>query len=181
MKERRNTLGALPVATSLDETRYEVLEAPFGEILIVGSPLALEEVRFPVKGRTHRRDPLWRRGGAVVTEARRQLAEYFRGKRRDFDLPLAPRGTPFEMRVWAALRKVRYGATVSYGDLARRIGKPSAARAVGAAMGRNPLPIVIPCHRVIGADGSLTGFGGGLTIKEALLALEGRGAPASPR
>jgi methylated-DNA-[protein]-cysteine S-methyltransferase len=102
-----------------------------------------------------------------------QLAEYFAGKRRVFSLPLAPRGTPFQRSVWQALRQIPYGETVSYGELARRLGSTSGARAVGLANGANPLPIIVPCHRVIGADGSLTGFGGGLTIKRALLALEG--------
>src|SRR5690606_5230010 len=116
----------------------------------------------------------WLEGSnAVLVEARRQLEEYFAGKRRDFDLPLSPRGTDFQRSVWTTLAAIPYGRTWSYLDLARRIGKPSATRAVGAANGRNPLPIVLPCHRVIGADGSLTGFGGGLPTKAFLLRLEG--------
>jgi len=101
------------------------------------------------------------------------LAEYFQGRRKVFDLPLAPEGTPFQLRVWNALREIHYGKTISYGELAARIGQPSASRAVGLANGSNPLPIVIPCHRVIGSNGKLTGYGGGLPIKERLLALEG--------
>ena len=104
-----------------------------------------------------------------------QLEEYFAGRRRQFDLPLAPAGTPFQQRVWRALLDVPYGETISYGELASRIGQPTASRAVGLANGSNPLPIVIPCHRVIGASGKLTGYGGGLPIKQQLLALE-RGA-----
>ena len=102
----------------------------------------------------------------------RQLNAYFARELEDFDLPLAPPGTAFQLEVWAALRAIPYGETVTYGELARRIGRPRASRAVGAANGANPLPIVVPCHRVVGADGSLTGFGGGLPIKSALLALE---------
>ena len=117
------------------------------------------------------RDP-----SAALGEARRQLTEYFAGARRAFDLPLAASGTPFQRRVWEALRRIPYGETISYGELARRIGKPTASRAVGAANGRNPIAIVVPCHRVIGADGTLIGYGGGLPVKEALLALERRAA-----
>jgi methylated-DNA-[protein]-cysteine S-methyltransferase len=108
----------------------------------------------------------------VFSEAIAQLEEYFAGERRDFSLPLPLEGTPFQTTVWSALRTIPYGATVSYGELARRIGRPSASRAVGAANGANPLPIILPCHRVIGADRSLTGFGGGLETKRFLLAFE---------
>jgi methylated-DNA-[protein]-cysteine S-methyltransferase len=107
-----------------------------------------------------------------VAEAVRQLSEYFAGERKEFDFPLAPEGTEFQRAVWKRLQEIPYGQTISYGELARRVGNPKASRAVGAANGKNPIPIVIPCHRVIGADGKLTGFGGGLPIKEALLAIE---------
>lgn len=103
----------------------------------------------------------------------RQLIEYFAGKRRRFDLPLKPGGTAFQQKVWTALTTIPYGTTITYRDLARRIGNPAAVRAVGRANATNPIPIIIPCHRVIGADGSLTGFGGGLPLKEVLLRLEG--------
>ena len=109
----------------------------------------------------------------ILDEAQRQLTEYFSGRRREFDLPLAPAGTEFQRAVWTALRAIPYGETISYGELARRLGRPRAARAVGTANGRNPIPIVIPCHRVVGADGSLVGYGGGLDIKRRLLELEG--------
>jgi methylated-DNA-[protein]-cysteine S-methyltransferase len=107
-----------------------------------------------------------------LDEARRQLEAYFAGELRDFDLPLAPEGSEFQLRVWEQLRAIPYGETISYGELARRVGDPAAARAVGLANGRNPLPVIVPCHRVIGADGSLTGFGGGLERKRRLLELE---------
>ncbi len=110
-----------------------------------------------------------------------QLREYFLGKRRIFDLPLEPAGTPFERQVWTALLAVPYGATTSYGAIATGLGLVNGARAVGRANGANPIPIVIPCHRVIGSDGSLTGYGGGLPLKRALLELEGAIPPEEPR
>ncbi len=117
---------------------------------------------------------------APFAEAKRQLAEYFAGARTEFDLPLAPEGTEFQRRVWEELTRIPYGQTISYGELARRIGQPGSARAVGLANGRNPISIVVPCHRVIGANGSLVGYGGGLPRKKALLAHEAaRAAQAS--
>ena len=110
---------------------------------------------------------------AAAEEAARQLGEYFRRERRDFDLPLAPRGTPFQLRVWQELQAIPYGATVSYAELAARVGSPGAYRAVGRANGTNPIPVVIPCHRVINVGGALGGYGGGLPVKRALLELEG--------
>ena len=118
--------------------------------------------------------PAWVRDEHRLRPAALQLAEYFAGERTRFDLPLAPRGTPFQRTVWAALLAIPYGETMSYGELARAIGKPTASRAVGAANGRNPLSIVIPCHRVIGADGSMTGYGGEISRKRVLLDLEAR-------
>ena len=109
---------------------------------------------------------------APLDEARRQLEAYFAGELREFDLPLAPAGSEFQLGVWRELAKIPYGETISYGELAKRVGDPTKARAVGAANGRNPLPVIVPCHRVIGADGSLTGFGGGLDRKRRLLELE---------
>jgi len=103
---------------------------------------------------------------------KRQLEEYFAGERTIFDIPLAPEGAPFEREVWRALEEIPYGETVSYGEIARRVGQPTAARAVGTANGRNPIAVIVPCHRVIGADGSLTGYGGGLERKRLLLELE---------
>jgi methylated-DNA-[protein]-cysteine S-methyltransferase len=114
---------------------------------------------------------------ARTTELRRQLAEYFAGERREFALRLAPEGTPFERSVWDELLAIPFGETRSYGEIAQAIGRPGAARAVGRANGANPIPIVVPCHRVIGANGSLTGFGGGLAAKSHLLELEGLRLP----
>ncbi len=124
-------------------------------------------------------DSRWQRARGELDTAVRQLSEYFAGTRRVFELPLEPRGSSFQRRVWAQLERIPYGETTSYGALAQQLGAPRALRAVGAAHGANPLPIVIPCHRVIGANGSLTGFGGGLPIKRALLALEA--SARSPR
>jgi methylated-DNA-[protein]-cysteine S-methyltransferase len=112
----------------------------------------------------------------VLHKCARQLTEYFSRRRTEFQLPLAPHGTDFQLRVWKALEQIPYGETRSYSEIARIIGAPDAVRAVGAANGRNPLPIVVPCHRVIGANGSLTGFGGGLPLKKLLLELESRNA-----
>ena len=116
--------------------------------------------------------PEYRDETPPLGEARRQIEAYFAGELREFDLPLAPQGSGFQLRVWEELRAIPYGETISYGELAQRVGDPGAARAVGLANGRNPLPVIVPCHRVIGADGSLTGFGGGLDRKRALLELE---------
>ncbi|HSF42069.1 MAG TPA: methylated-DNA--[protein]-cysteine S-methyltransferase [Thermoanaerobaculia bacterium] len=114
-----------------------------------------------------------------TAEVRRQLEEYFAGERQTFDLALSPKGTDFERSVWSELSRIPYGATRSYAEIARAIGRPGAARAVGRANGANPIPIVVPCHRVIGADGSLTGFGGGLEVKSLLLEIEGAALPFS--
>jgi methylated-DNA-[protein]-cysteine S-methyltransferase len=121
------------------------------------------------------RRPGWERHDRAFDDVATQLTEYFDGGRRVFELPLAPQGTPFQLRVWNALLDIPYGETISYGELATRIGDRSASRAVGLANGSNPLPIVIPCHRVIGSNGKLTGYGGGLAVKQQLLTLE-RGA-----
>jgi methylated-DNA-[protein]-cysteine S-methyltransferase len=150
------------------------IQSPIGRLLLASDGEALCLVEFERPRHPFRRDGAWQqREDAVLRETRRQLEEYFDGRRRSFDLPLAPRGTAFQQRVWMALRGIPYGETTSYAQLARGLGMPTATRAVGAANGRNPLPIVVPCHRVIGADGSLTGFGGGLPTKEFLLTLEG--------
>jgi len=149
------------------------MDSPVGPLLLAADDDALHLIEFDSPRHPFTRGSDWREGdNAVLRDTRRQLGEYFAGTRRDFDLPLAPRGTEFQRDVWLALRRIPYGETISYAQLATRIGKPSAMRAVGAANGRNPLPIVVPCHRVIGADGSLTGFGGGLPTKQFLLSLE---------
>jgi methylated-DNA-[protein]-cysteine S-methyltransferase len=126
-------------------------------------------------------NPEWRSADEPFADVRRQLCEYFDGERDAFDLPLEMSGTPFQRRVWQALQQIPYGETTTYGELARRMGRPAASRAVGLANGRNPIAVIVPCHRVIGSDGSLTGYGGGLERKRLLLDLEaGRGAPATP-
>jgi len=153
-----------------------VIDTPIGPLLLVGGADGLREIRFHASetDADSAGSPSTNGGGAeVVAETARQLRAYFAGTLREFDLALAPAGTEFQLAVWQALRDIPYGRTESYGELARRIGRPTAVRAVGAANGANPLPIVVPCHRVIGGDGSLTGYGGGLPIKQALLELEG--------
>jgi len=154
---------------------YRYLDTPIGRLLLARDDAGLREICFegPAEAGPH----VPARVGAgpddnLFEDVVAQLMEYFAGTRRQFELPLAPAGTPFQQRVWAALLDIPYGQTISYGELAARIGQKSASRAVGLANGSNPLPIVIPCHRVIGANGKLTGYGGGLPIKERLLALE---------
>ena len=158
--------------TTVDLLYWHEFDSPVGRLLLAGDGTSLIQVCFQSGPRPLQPHAGWVADPAPFRAAMAQLAEYFTGKRRRFDLPLAPRGTEFQRRVWRALTEIPYGKTVSYGELARRIEKPSAARAVGLANGANPLPIIVPCHRVIGADGSLTGFGGGLPIKRKLLALE---------
>lgn len=151
---------------------YCYLETPIGELLLAGENDELCMIGFPEGSMRREPESDWIYNEKPLAEARRQLRDYFEGKRKEFDLPLRLSGTEFQVSVLEALQKVPYGATVSYGDIAQRIGRPRAVRAVGAANGRNPIPIVIPCHRVIGSSGDLTGFGGGLDTKEALLRLE---------
>ena len=153
-------------------TFYTETDSPVGPLMLAGTTDALAVISFE-RGRRVPRRPEWERRAAPFREALGQLRAYFKGTLRDFDLPLAPEGTAFELKVWKALLKIPYGRTISYGELARRIGNPNASRAVGLANGRNPLPIVIPCHRVIGSNGKLTGYGGGLDTKRWLLTLEG--------
>jgi len=156
---------------------YHAFDTPIGSLRLVGDENSIDRIDLP-NWAVEPPDPAWTpsadRLPAALAEAKRQLEEYFAGERQDFDLPLSPQGTAFQRRVWAELRRIPFGETISYGELAARIGKPSASRAVGAANGRNPLPVVVPCHRVIGSDGRLTGFGGGLPTKQALLDLERR-------
>lgn len=159
---------------------YCYLDSPIGTLLIAGDGDAIRRIEFPRNGKPGRPEAHWTESTrGPIAQAVRQLCEYFAGRRTSFDLPLAPEGTPFQRSVWRRLQDIPYGETISYGELARRVGNPKASRAVGAANGKNPLPIVIPCHRVIGSNGTLTGFGGGLPTKEALLALEAKAAVAS--
>lgn len=155
-------------------TSYTEIESPVGRLLLVADEAGLRRIFFMKGRRAVKRDPAWRKDHARFDDTIRQLQSYFTGALERFSLTLAPEGTPFQLDVWRRLCDIPYGETISYGELARRIGKPNASRAVGLANGTNPLPIVIPCHRVIGSNGKLTGYGGGLPIKEKLLALERR-------
>ena len=151
------------------------IDTPVGSLTLVAGDAGLAAVLW--ENDDPDRVPLGRllrnAGHPVIEAASAQLREYFNGRRRSFDLPLDPAGTPFQKQVWHALRTIHYGQTRSYAQIARQIGRPSAARAVGAANGRNPLSIIVPCHRVIGSSGKLTGFAGGLKVKAQLLTLEG--------
>jgi methylated-DNA-[protein]-cysteine S-methyltransferase len=150
-------------------TLYDIVGSPIGELLLVGDGESLTGLDFgPADVR-----PGWRREPGAFADASDQLGAYFAGDLRTFDLPLAPTGTRFQRQVWDALTAIPYGETTSYGELAESIGRPGSARAVGAANGRNPIAIVVPCHRVIGADRTLTGYAGGLDAKLTLLTLEG--------
>jgi methylated-DNA-[protein]-cysteine S-methyltransferase len=169
----RDELSCLRVQ-EMSATFYTQIESPVGPLLLVADDAGLHEILF-VNGR-HPAQPesSWIEDPAPLTETIRQLQAYFAGDLETFNLQLAPEGTPFQLEVWRRLCDIPYGETISYGELAGRIGNPKASRAVGLANGSNPIPIVIPCHRVIGSNGKLTGYGGGLPIKEKLLALEKR-------
>ena len=151
---------------------YTYTSSPLGELLLAAGGNALEVIGFPGGRGKVRAKPEWEYQGDRFAEAERQLRAYFDGELQTFKLPLKPSGTPFQLQVLQALKTIPYGETRTYGDIAAEIGRPDSARVLGAAGGRNPLPIVIPCHRVTGADGSLTGFGGGLPAKQFLLELE---------
>ena len=159
-------------------TVYSLLDTPIGELLLTGDGSSVTGIWMQSHRSEWRRTKALARDDRALAGARKQLTEYFAGERMEFDLPLAPEGTGFQRKVWNALCEIPYGVTISYGELARRIGQPTAARAVGLANGSNPLPIVVPCHRVIGADGSLTGFGGGIERKRWLLTHEKRHSKA---
>lgn len=150
---------------------YKTIASPVGPLTLAASDKGLQAVEFK-SGRRNDDHP-------ILKKVARQLAEYFAGSRRDFDIPLDPKGTPFQLKAWRALSKIPYGATISYGEQARRIGDVKKARPIGQANGRNPISIIVPCHRVIGSSGKLTGYGGGLSHKRFLLDLERR--HANPR
>jgi methylated-DNA-[protein]-cysteine S-methyltransferase len=151
---------------------YTTTDSPIGELLLAGDGQALHHLSMQHGRRPLKLDPSWQRDDAAFESVIAQLSEYFDGERRAFDLELNMTGNPFELRVWEELERIPYGETTSYGDIAKRIGSPDAARAVGLANGRNPVAVIVPCHRVIGANGSLTGYGGGLERKRLLLDLE---------
>ena len=158
-------------------TTYHDLDTPIGTLRLVGDEDSVDRIDLPNRA-VEAPNPAWVASNgalpAALAEAKRQIEEYFVGARQEFDLPLALEGTEFQRRVWAELRRIPFGETISYGELAARIGKPTASRAVGAANRCNPASVVVPCHRVIGADGKLVGYGGGLGTKQALLDLERR-------
>lgn len=156
---------------------YDHLDSPLGRLLLVADEQGLRCIDFPGAEQDSRIQPGWRRGRRLLERAIAQLQGYFAGERQAFDLALAADGTPFRHKVWDELGRIPYAETISYGELARRIHQPSASRAVGLANGANPIPIIVPCHRVIGSDGRLTGYSGGLSIKQWLLAHERRHAP----
>jgi methylated-DNA-[protein]-cysteine S-methyltransferase len=156
----------------MNAMRYTRVDSPIGELLLVGEGRALHGLHMLDGPRPPRIAAGWERHDEYFAPVRRELDEYFAGSRTAFGVPLTVAGAPFDQLVWQQLRRIPYGETISYGELARRIGHPSAARAVGMANGRNPISVIVPCHRVIGADGSLTGYGGGLERKRFLLELE---------
>jgi methylated-DNA-[protein]-cysteine S-methyltransferase len=156
---------------------YDHIDSPIGSLLLVSDGAGLVEVGLPHGGAAPPPPSDGERSTSRLHVAARQFDEYFAGKRLQFDLPLHPSGTPFQLEVWGALLAIPYGETVSYADIARRIRRPRAVRAVGAANGANPLSIIVPCHRVIGSHGDLTGYGGGLPAKRWLLAHERKYAP----
>ncbi|MEP7020272.1 MAG: methylated-DNA--[protein]-cysteine S-methyltransferase [Pseudonocardiales bacterium] len=151
---------------------YTYIDSPIGPLLAVRDEVGLTGLYLPNARHPVSVAPDWERDDDAFDDVRAQLDEYFAGRRRDFDLPLHMIGTAFQQRVWTALLDIPYGETTSYGKTAAAIGAPTASRAVGLANGQNPIPIIVPCHRVVGANGSLTGYGGGLEAKRWLLALE---------
>jgi methylated-DNA-[protein]-cysteine S-methyltransferase len=159
----------------IDALLYTRVDSPIGELMLVGDGRSLRGLYMQSGPRPTPVRPEWTESAAPFAGVTAQLAEYFEGRRTSFDVALTLAGSPFERRVWALLQEIPYGETASYGELARRVGQPQAARAVGVANGRNPVAVIVPCHRVIGADGSLTGYGGGLERKQLLLDLEANG------
>jgi methylated-DNA-[protein]-cysteine S-methyltransferase len=152
---------------------YRYYDSSVGTLLLVGQNEILEELHFPAPGNNHEVRKDWQYDATAFSKVTLQLGQYFAGQRTRFDLELQAKGTPFQRRVWQELAAIPFGSTASYGEIAKRIGQPKACRAVGMANGRNPIPIIIPCHRVIGKNGTLTGFSSGLSLKRQLLALEG--------
>lgn len=158
-------------------TTYAIVPSDLGDLLITAGDRGLTRVAFPDASGVHDIDAEWSHDPVALREPMEQLVAYLRGELRRFDLPLTPTGTAFQRQVWDALGSIGYGRTVAYVHIAARIGRPTAVRAVAQAIGRNPLGIVVPCHRVIGADGTLTGYASGLDRKRALLELEGVSVP----
>lgn len=170
---------AAALAEGIVDVRYDITESPVGELFIAATPRGLCRISYEIEGRDEELACVFgvRVLRTPLDDVRRELDEYFEGRRREFDLPIDLRVAPFPEAVLHELARVPYGSTDTYGALARKVGKPKAARAVGTVMNRNPIPIVLPCHRIVGANGSLTGYAGGLHVKRALLALEGAMLP----
>jgi methylated-DNA-[protein]-cysteine S-methyltransferase len=158
-------------------TCYDYYPSPLGRMLLVADDKAITGLSFLGQKYAPRVARDWTRDGAhaPIARAKRELAEYFAGRRTRFSVKLAPQGTPFQRKVWKAIAQVAFGKTIAYAELARRAGRPGSARAAGAATGRNPIGVIVPCHRIVGSNGALTGYAGGLAKKKALLALEARG------
>jgi methylated-DNA-[protein]-cysteine S-methyltransferase len=154
---------------------FDAFNTPIGTLTVAADDAGIRYILFPRNKYDAPDRDAWKRDAVALREPREQLLAYFAGNLQQFDLPLAPAGTPFQLAVWKKLAEIPFGVTWTYAELAKRIDAPRAVRAVGAANGRNPLPIVLPCHRVVGSNGSLTGFGGGLPLKQFLLEHEGVG------
>ena len=166
----------MPTAKDAEPRFYCLHESPIGDLLLAGDERALTNLHFTDGPKAAEPAPDWKPATAPFDAVREQLDAYFAGKLQTFDLTLEPEGTPFQIQAWFALRLIPFGETRSYAQQATTLGKPTASRAVAAANGQNPIAILLPCHRVIGSDGSLTGFGGGLPIKQALLDHERKNA-----
>ncbi len=161
---------------------YTRFDTPFCPVILAGDETGLAHLHLDTGqgNRVFEIQSHWESNPAFFTEAQTQILDYFQGKRLEFNIPISPAGTEFQKAVWATLRRIPYGRVVSYGHIAKEMGREKAARAVGAANGKNPIPLIIPCHRVVGANGSLTGFAHGTDIKARLIALEKHHSPASP-
>ncbi len=157
---------------------HATLDTPIGAIHLAASAAGLTHAVYPTRDHGRPSGDGTLEAAAIIAETSRQLREYFAGRRHDFDLPLAPEGTEFQLATWRALQTIPFGETISYADLAARVGRPRAARAVGAANGANPISVIVPCHRVIGKNGTLTGYAGGVDTKQTLLTLEQRAQAA---
>jgi methylated-DNA-[protein]-cysteine S-methyltransferase len=162
------------MTTTIKSTYYSVIDGPLGDMVVRGDGHFVTGLFMPAHKGWLGVDAAWRRDDAQFAVVREQLAEYFAGERREFDVPVKLAGTPFQQRVWRELLQIPFGATINYSELACRVGNPTASRAVGNANGRNPVSLIVPCHRVIGADGKLTGYAGGVERKRWLLEWEGR-------
>lgn len=152
---------------------YDILPSPIGDLLLIAQEFALKEIVFQDKDQAHEIKPDWTQGSELIEHTKSELKAYFAGQLKEFSVNVNPRGTPFQKQIWKEVRAIPYGQVCSYQDVANNIDHSSACRAVGRANSQNPIPIIIPCHRVIGKSGKLTGYAGGLNRKQSLLKLEG--------